>query len=252
MLRLHVLVVILGLITQTQAQSNSIAVKLKIDSVLTVIDSYRGYPGDYTANMQISYYDEKTLEKENTFQMWIREGEGDKERDVLLKYLTPANERDNLILSKDNRLWVNNKKTSRPIPISNSQRLLGDASVGDVVNISLRGKYAGSLSEDSSGIIADLKSTSADAIYSRIQIVVDRASLRPEKAAFYTAGGKLIKTAYYVRYQKFSGKSIQSDIVIQDAINSKKVTKIAFTTFKAEKIPRSWFEKENLPSLTFK
>jgi outer membrane lipoprotein-sorting protein len=173
------------------------------------------------------------------------------ERDILLRYLTPAVEHNNLILSRDDKMWIYTSKTSRPIPISMQQRLLGDASIGDVLNVELRNRYKGSMSRQGKSLLLELESITASALYDKIKLTVDGTTYRPIQAEFLTRNGKPLKGLRFVSFVKSNGKEIASQLEITDRIEKARITRIKFSGFQFTVLPDSYFSKDNLRNMQF-
>ena len=77
--------------------------------------------------------------------------------------------------------------------------------------------------------------------------VVCMANTRPVKARFYTESGKLLKTAYYRRYQKIFGIERPTETVIIDGLESDWVTVMRYTDWVKREVPETWLQRDYLP-----
>jgi len=220
-----------------------------LSSLLTLVDSYRGLSSDYYVEMHIAYFEAQELQSQKQLGLWV--SVVSEPRDVLLRYLAPANERNNLILSKGHNMWVQNRRTSRPVPISMSQRLLGDASVGDAINIELSGNYNGAFTESGDTTALSLVASTPSQLYKKIEMKVNTRNGRPIEAHFLTANGKILKKAFYTSTTNFEGESVVNEIIIVDGINESRVTKISFSHFQKQTLPATHFNKNGLSSIRF-
>jgi hypothetical protein len=93
----------------------------------------------------------------------------------------------------------------------------------------------------------DLAAATPDAVYSRIEFWVERGTNRSIKAKFYSDSGRLLKIAYYRKYQEQLGAVRPTETVIIDAVDANLVTTISATDFRAQAIPESWFQRDYLP-----
>ena len=219
--------------------------------ILKVVDAHRGLSGDYSNRMKIEVYEDKKLSSTTKYQMWV--GREDQERKVLLRYLSPAQERNNLVLFRDNKMWVYNQKTSRPIPVSASQRLSGSASIGDTVNIELQKYYNATIEpEGKKGQInLSLKASNSRALYKQVELTVHAKTYAPIHARFLTKSGKLLKTAHYRSYRKIGRQEVCSEIIIEDALRPKFLTRTLFSSFDSSELPTAYFDKNYLPKVNF-
>lgn len=175
----------------------------------------------------------------------------------LIRYEAPARDVGKLMLKNGNDLWFYDASTKASVRISPQQRLLGQASNGDVVTVNLAHDYkatVGAVEDVKDGsqqmrhsVRLDLKATAADVTYDRIEMWVDAATHAPIKARFYSESGSLLKTAYYRRYEQQLGAERPTEVVIIDGLNSKWVTVMRYTNYRARTIPDAWFQRDYLP-----
>ncbi|NLL14070.1 MAG: outer membrane lipoprotein-sorting protein [Fibrobacter sp.] len=223
--------------------------QLLIKEILHRVDECRGALHDYSSKFTIEFYREDKLQSSSEYIVWINWT--DNERCYLVRYLSPPNQRDNLILSKDKKMWIQTKKTTRPIPITMSQRLMGDVAVGDIIDVDLSGKYDGKILQKDTSVAIDLVANTNSALYKKIILEADARTHLPKKAEFMTASGKPLKTAYYKLDGLFEKKKVVSEIIIIDNINTTKITKINFSEYKSESLPDSYFNKNYLSKIAF-
>jgi len=175
-----------------------------------------------------------------------------------LVYITaPSIDRGKILLRNGNILWLYDPKSRASVRISPRQRLLGNASNGDVVSSNLVGDYNPVL--EGTETIADgdrqnrdcyrlkLSSASSSTPYSTVTFWVDAATSRPIKGKYYTKSGSLIKVAWYRSWKSQMGEVRPTEVVIADAFDPKKVTLMRMNAFRPRDLPQSWFRKEWLP-----
>jgi outer membrane lipoprotein-sorting protein len=175
----------------------------------------------------------------------------------LIKFIAPARDADKLMLKTGNDLWYYDPSNKASIRISPQQRLLGQASNGDVVTVNLAKDYRASLASEED--IQDgerqirhcyklaLAAASADAAYHAIEIWVDTANNRPVKAHFYAEGERLLKTAYYRQYQKQLGQERPTETVIIDGLDPKWVTVMRNSNYRYRDVPEARLQRDYLP-----
>jgi len=175
----------------------------------------------------------------------------------LIRYVAPARDANKLILFSGKDMWFFDPSSKASIRLSPQQRLLGQASNGDVVTVNFAKDYQATTTteEDSTdgerqprhcyklGLVA----TSPDATYHHIEMWVDTSNTRPVKARFYTESNKLLKTAYYRRYQKVFGIERPTETVIIDGLESDWVTVMRYTEWVRREVPEAWLQRDYLP-----
>ncbi|MFT2588609.1 outer membrane lipoprotein-sorting protein, partial [Escherichia coli] len=59
--------------------------------------------------------------------------------------------------------------------------------------------------------------------------------------------GRLLKTAYYRRYQDIMGGQRPTETLIIDGIDTQLVTRMLYSDFTPREIPESWYQRDYLP-----
>ena len=175
----------------------------------------------------------------------------------LIRFVLPARDTGKLMLKNGNDLWFYDPSTKASVRLSPQQRLMGQASNGDVVTVNLSKDYEASLLAEEEVQDGErrtrkahklgLTATSADVTYTSIEMWVDTENNRPLKARFFAESGRLLKTAYYRRYQVQLGVERPTETVIIDGLNPQSVTLMRFTDYVARAVPDTWLHRDYLP-----
>lgn len=175
----------------------------------------------------------------------------------LVRYTAPARDANKLILFNGKDLWFYDPSSKASIRLSPQQRLLGQASNGDVVTVNLARDYQATSAVEEDTQDGDrqtrrshrlsLSASTPDATYARIDMWVDSTSARPLKARFYSESGKLLKTAYYRRYQTVFGVQRPTETVIIDGLEPDWVTVMRYSDWVKREVPESWLQRDYLP-----
>jgi hypothetical protein len=158
-----------------------------------------------------------------------------------------------------NIMWFFTPSSGASIRISPQQRLLGQASNGDVLSVNFSKDYnaeiqAEEMIEDSSHKSRhcwhlNLLSAAPAAVYSRIEYWIETGTYYPVKARFYAASGRILKIAFYEGYDKRKSGTGLVQAIILDEVDSSLVTRMIFSDFQPAEIPEAWFQREYLPHL---
>jgi len=175
----------------------------------------------------------------------------------LIRYAAPARDANKLILYSGKDMWFYDPSSKASIRLSPQQRLLGQASNGDVVTVNLALDYhADSATEED---IVDgekqnkhcykllLSAKTPDATYHHIEMWVEAANNHPVKANFYTESGKLLKRAYYRKYQNQLGAERPTEMVIIDGLDTTWVTVMRYSDWAKRDVPEIWLQRDYLP-----
>lgn len=217
----------------------------RIDSLLREADRYRGLVGEHSSRLEIAVQDgDRTIS--NTYALRVHPApEG---RCVLLRTLAPASEKGTVVLSRPDGMWILPATSSRPVPISPQQRLLGDASVGDVLNIELAGRYDGTDSVIHGVRHMELSAGSPGTLYERIALDIDAASARPLSARFLSRDGRELKRLRHLGFVRSQGRELASELELVDAATPARRTLVRFSRFRPTRFPSGTFEKEGMRS----
>ncbi len=175
----------------------------------------------------------------------------------LIRFVLPARDTGKLMLKNGNDLWFYDPSTKASVRLSPQQRLMGQASNGDVVTVNLAKDYAATLLaeeevKDGEGkmrkaVKLGLAATAPDVTYTNIEIWIDAENNRPIKARFLAESGRLLKTAYYRQYASQLGAERPTETVIIDGLNPQSVTLMRFTDYTARAVPDTWLQRDYLP-----
>lgn len=175
----------------------------------------------------------------------------------LIQFVLPTRDAGKLMLKSGNNLWFYDPTSKTSVRLSPQQRLLGQASNGDVATVNLAKDYTVALvgAEDvqdgerkarKSHKLA-LTASSPDATYATIELWVDVENNRPIKGKFFAESSRLLKTVYYRKYQMQLGAERPTESVIIDGLNPQSVTIMAFSNYKERAVPDTWLQKDFLP-----
>ena len=177
---------------------------------------------------------------------------------TLIRFVAPARDEGKLMLKNGNDFWFYDPSSRASVRLSPQQRLMGQASNGDVVTVNLAKDYQAKigLEEDVAdgnrqmrhSTRLDLTAGSPDASYNRIELWVDSANNQPLKARFFSESERLLKTVYYRRYQPQLGKDRPTEMVIIDGLDAKWVTVMRYTDFVYRDVPEVWLQRDYLPN----
>jgi outer membrane lipoprotein-sorting protein len=229
-------------------------------AILSAADAVRNPPGSYSVNIKLTEYRNGELNDSSSLTVYSKPVAGAGQYGHLARFTHPASEAGKLLLRNGSDLWFYDNDSKATIRISAQARLMGQASNGDVLSINLARDYAAELVgyeavEDDTrakraAVRLRLKAQGEAAAYAAIDFWVDESNRRPIKAQFRTAEGRLLKTAFYRRYQPELGAERPTETVIVDGLDNSWVTVIRSTGYKAREVPQAWLQRDYLPRFT--
>lgn len=226
-------------------------------SLLAASDAIRNPSQPFRVTVTLTEFDNGQQSATSTLTTYSRKLEANGQFASLVRFVEPARDTGKLMLKNGNDLWFYDPGTKASVRLSPQQRLLGQAANGDVVTVNLTKDYTATFAGEET--IKDgerkqrrayrlaLAAASEEATYTAIELWVDADTSAPLKSLFYAGSGRLLKTAYYRRFQPQLGADRPTETVIIDGLNPQSVTLMRFSNFTARNIPTSWFQRDYLP-----
>lgn len=223
---------ILLILFSTTALASPDALKL-----LELSDKYRS-PYEYLkTDIAIDDYKNEKLRKTIKYQVYYRDGES------LIDVKSGVNKGNRILLSKKG-MFVTVKRSARAVRITPIQRILGQASYGDLAGLKLSKDYNASyLKQEQNAIQLQLTAKNKQATYTKIILWINPSDYRPIKADAYLASGKLFKQLLY----KITNNQI-SEIIYTSPNSKNKKTIMRFLSFSSKKLPKRFFSSNSMRS----
>jgi len=155
-----------------------------------------------------------------------------------------------LVLSVGKNLWVYFPRTRKPIRITPIQRIMGQASNGDIARLSYSTDYDAVLLREENFMGKDcyvlkLDAKSRSSTYRKIIYWISKGDHLPRKAEYYLISGKHFKTATFEDYRQFGDRKLVGLIRYQ-GVGSKNETVMRFLNYSEQSIPDKYFHKNYL------
>jgi len=209
--------------------------------ILRRSDAYRGALDSFSIDVELTSFEGRTSET-SKFRVY---GKG-ADRSVV-EFLAPASDKGRYVLMLRDAMWIYMPSSSRPIRISPMQRLMGQASNGDVARTSFNVDYdATSATQDGDSWLLELAAKDPSMSYKRVRLWIDRASYEPRRADFYVASGKLLKRAHYKQFGSMAGRRVVTEVEIEDLLRSGNRTVMRYANLTARDNPDKMFTKDAL------
>ena len=169
----------------------------------------------------------------------------------LVEFVAPASDRGRYLLMLRDAMWIYMPNTSKPIRISPLQRLMGEASNGDVARTNYSVDYIPAMAgEENLGevptYILDLKAKDTDLSYTRVRLWVSKRTYEPIQAEFYVVSGMLMKKAYFREFGIMNGARTVTKIDIHDVRRKGYWTELKYANLQVKKVSEKLFNKNYL------
>ena len=212
-----------------------------VPALLKAADHYRMS----SVNMQV----------ETQIRVFNADGSPDKERlykvfaqashQSLVLMQSPAEKGQKVLMLGDD-FWLLMPGSQRPLRITPMQKLLGDASTGDIATMSWADDYTGTLvGEEPCGEPVQacqhlsLAAARKGVTYQRIELWLGKARHEPLKADLYVQSDKLAKQARFVT-DKPGAPTQVTEMLLRDQLTTKKETQVRYLARKEHTVPESW------------
>lgn len=226
-------------------------------ALLVASDAIRNPSQPFRVKVVLTEFERGQQVDSTTLTSYARVMEAGGQFATLVRFDLPARDAGKLMLKNGKDLWFYDPSTKSSVRISPQQRLMGEASNGDVVTVNFARDYTATHGGEET--VSDgerkqrrshkllLAAASDDATYSAIELWVDADNRRPIRARFLADSGRLLKTAFYRRFQPQLGAERPTETVIIDGVNPQQVTLVQLSDFAARNIPATWFQRDYLP-----
>jgi hypothetical protein len=126
------------------------------------------------------------------------------------------------------RVWLLVPGTTRPIPVSAGQRLLGGASIGDLARLRFVAEFGATLRAGEETVdgfpcrVLDLAARGPGASYAGGTLWVDSRDGRPRRALFTLPSGREAKEVRYTGYATDAGRPVLTRLEIEHRLPSER------------------------------
>lgn len=200
-----------------------------VTAILRQADGYRRPAGAVRVEANVELFRQGALDKERSYTIYSKPG-----RRSLVLMKSPS-EIGQKVLMLGEQFWLLMPDSQRPLRITANQKLLGEASTGDIADMTWSDDYEGSvvgevecpLPPDLLPELAksgkprrcthlDLNAARPGVTYSKLDLFVEAASKMPIKADLFVGSGKRAKEAWYGERSVDGQRRIMSMLLLDD------------------------------------
>jgi hypothetical protein len=232
---------LLRLIAATVSLAATAAFAQDVPALLKAADRYRMSGADMQVETVISVFNtDGSPDKERRYIVYAQAAH----RSLVLMQ-SPAEKGQKVLMLGDD-FWLVMPGSQRPLRITPMQKLLGDASTGDIATLSWSDDYTGTLAgEEPCGepqqacLRLSLAATRKGVTYQRQELWLGKARKEPVKAELYVQSDKLAKLARFVM-DKQAAPTAVTEMLLRDQLTNKKETQVRYVSRKAHQVPEAW------------
>lgn len=232
------------------AQAPALAQSQDVPTLLKAADKYRMSSENLQVETQVSVLNaDGSPDKERRYKVFAQAG-----RKSLVLMQSPAEKGQKVLMLGDD-FWLLMPDSQRPLRITPMQKLLGDASTGDIASMSWADDYTGTMVGEErcdAGASGNAPSTTAvpclhlsllaarkGVTYQRIELWLGKTRHEPLKADLYVLSDKLAKQATFVLDKAAAPTQVQ-EMVLTDQVSNHKTTHVRYLHRKERQVPAEW------------
>ena len=211
---------------------------------LETADAYRLNAESSRVSTRITLFKNNKQTRERLYTVYLKPG-----RKSLVLFES-SGEKGQKVLMLADKFWLLMPASRRPIRITPMQKLLGEASTGDIATMNWHQDYKTEYSglEQIDGESLDrlqLTAVTKGVSYQTITLYLQPVTHKPIRADLYTSSGKLAKTASFVIEER-AGREIVTQMILSDEIQKNQVTRVDYLTSEAYELPDKYFNPQYL------
>ena len=235
-----------------------------VAKVLREVDAFRLPDGSVRVETEVKLYRNNQLDKERLYTVYIKPP-----RRSLVLMKSPMEVGQKLLMLGE-KFWLLTLDSQRPLRITASQKLLGEASTGDIANMTWGEDYKGDISAEiacpkpsagfegtelktlekfSTCLQLNLQANAEGLTYSNITLFVDKNTKIPVMAELFVSSGKKAKEAWYAKLRNENNKYIDT-MVLFDTIQTSRYTVVSYKNIGTKDIPDDVFNPAALVNNT--
>lgn len=213
---------------------------LDFKEILKKADSYRISTSSSKVETEVELYKNDKLDKRKKYRVYVKPG-----RRSLVLFMS-ANEQGQKVLMLEDNFWIMMPTSRRAIRITPMQKLIGEASTGDIATMTWSEFYGGeilnadTLYEKTPAIYLNLKSQVKGTTYENIKLFVSKESFAPLAADLYVKSGKMAKQAKYF-VKDMGNREMVFKMVLLDRIQKDRRTEVFFNSIVPFEMPDKYF-----------
>jgi outer membrane lipoprotein-sorting protein len=212
-----------------------------VPALLKAADKYRMSSDNMQVDTQISVFNtDGSPDGERRYTVFAQA-----KHQSLVLMQSPAEKGQKVLMLGDD-FWLLMPGSQRPLRITPMQKLLGDASTGDIATMSWAEDYSGTVAgEDRCGepeqacLHLSLSAARKGVTYQRIELWLGKAKHEPVKADLYVQSDKLAKQARFVMDKALMPTAVTS-MLLRDQLTNKKETQVRYLARKEHTVPEAW------------
>lgn len=213
-----------------------LALNAALGNDLENIDALRTGGETVKVETVIEVYEEGVLDRSSRLDVYIG---GDNRSLAVYRSEREAGQK---VLMLDDKFWLFLPSSKRAMRITAMQKMMGEASAGDVASLNWAEDYQVIERAENEGMLnLTLEAARKGLSYKTIILRIELSTGHPKSADFYLKSGKLAKQAEFEMAQDDDGRWRISGMALQDRVRSNQLTKIKYASVETIDVQDKWF-----------
>ena len=210
-----------------------------VKTLLKEADAFRLSGESVRVDTEVRVLKSGSLDKTRLYAVYVKPG-----RRSLVVFRSPS-ERGQKMLMLGDDFWLVLPTSQRPLRITPMQKLLGDASTGDVASLTWAEDYDGRVEGEAEidGVPClklDIAGQRRGVSYPRIVLYLAKSDRRPVHAELYVASDKLAKQAAF-KFGDVDGRKLVTLMVLTDHLWRERTTEVHYLSRSAKTFPDHYY-----------
>jgi len=197
-----------------------------VKKLLEEADAFRITAETLRVDTEVRVFKGGQPDKTRLYAVYVKPG-----RRSLVVFRSPS-ERGQKMLMLGDDFWLVMPSSQRPLRITPMQKLLGDASTGDIASLTWAEDYDGQVAGEATMggkpcLKLDIAGQRKGVSYPRIVLYLAKSDRRPMAAELYVASDKLAKEAEF-RFGERDGRTVVTEMILTDRIQRERRTEVHY------------------------
>ena len=212
---------------------------LDVKTLLKEADAFRINSDAIRVETEVRVFKSGKPDKTRLYNVYVKPG-----RRSLVVMRSPA-ERGQKMLMLGDDFWLVLPSSQRPLRVTPMQKLLGDASTGDIASLTWAEDYDGqvigeALVEGIPCLKLDITGRRKGVSYPRIVLSLAKSDRSPVHAELYVASDKLAKEAAF-KFGSVEGRKLVTTMLLTDRLQRERVTEVHYLSRAPKALPDEYY-----------
>jgi hypothetical protein len=210
-----------------------------VKQLLKEADAFRLNDNAMRVETEVRVFKYGKIDKTRLYNVYVKPG-----RRSVVVMRSPA-ERGQKMLMLGDDFWLVLPSSQRPLRITPMQKLLGDASTGDIASLTWAEDYDGqvigeAVVEGVPCIKLDITGQRKGVSYARIVLSLAKSDHSPVHAELYVASDKLAKEATF-KFGAIAGQKLVNTMVLTDRLQNERITEVHYLSRASKALPDEYY-----------